>query len=130
MTGTMVQSRRAVLAAALAVFVPGPAGADLVGRRESRAAVAGKSDDMLIAANPTLGWLAREDPAVLREVLIRLRAPVPSHRRGLTKDRPEPEPSAESAVLAENPDLADLYRESPEAALDVLRLIREAAKKQ
>ena len=130
MTGTMVQSRRAVLAAALAVFVPGPAGADLVGRRESRAAVAGKSDDMLIAANPMLGWLAREDPAVLREVLIRLRAAVPSHRRGLTKDRPEPELSAESAVLAENPDLADLYRESPEAALDVLRLIREAAKKQ
>lgn len=124
------RSRRAVLAAALAFFVPGRAGADLVGHQESRAALAGKSDDVLIAANPMLGWLAREDPALLREVLVRLRAPVPAHRRTLTKDRPEPESSAEGAVLAENPDLAELYRESPEAALDLLRLIREAAKRQ
>lgn len=133
MTGRMEttdRSRRAVLAAALAVFVPGRAGGDLVGRQERRAALAGKSDDMLIAANPMLRRLAREDPALLREVLVRLRAPAPSYRRTLTKDRPEPESSAESADLAENPDLAELYRESPEAALDLLRLIREAAKRQ
>ena len=43
---------------------------------------------------------------------------------------PEPAPPAEVADPFENPDLAELYRESPEAALDLLRLIREAAKKK
>ena len=127
---TTVRSRRTVLAAALAVLVPIRAVADLVGRDEIRAAVAGKTDDALIAANPVLERLAREEPALLREVLGRLRAQPRSHRRTLARDQSEPETTADSAVLAENPDLAELHRESPEAALDLLRLIREAAKKQ
>ena len=127
---TTVRGRRAVLVAALAVFLPGRVAADLLGRQEIRAAVAGKADDALIAANPVLERLARQDPALLRKVLGRLRAPLPSHRRTLAEDRPKPPTAAEDAVLAENPDLAGLYRESPEAALDLLRLIREAAKKR
>ena len=119
-----------MLVAALAVLVPIRIHADLVGREEIRAAVAGKTDDALIAANPVLGRLAREDPALLREVLGRLRTQPRSHRRTLAKDQSEPETAADSAVLAENPDFTELHRESPEAALDLLRLIREAAKKQ
>ena len=133
MTGiveTMVVSRRTLLAAILAVLVPSRAGADLVGREEIRAAVTGKPDDVLIAVNPALQRLAREDPARLREVLERLRAQPRPHRRTLARNQPEPATAAESATLAENPDLAELYRESPEAALDLLRLIREAAKKK
>ena len=124
--------RRAVLAALLAAFLPGRVPADLRGRQEIRIAVAGKTDDALIAANPVLERLARRDPALLHEVLGRLRTPPPSpsHRRTLAQDQPEPPTAAEHAVLAENPDLAGLYRESPEAALDLLRLIREAAKRQ
>ena len=74
----------------------------------------------------------RKSPAVLREVLDRLRspAPEPSSSRSLVQDPPKPATHAETAVLAENPDLSEYYRESPEAALDLLRLIREAAKKQ
>ena len=125
-----VESRRVVLAAALALFLPGRAAADLTGHQEGRAALAGKSDDVLIATNPELERLARGDPALLREVLGRLRAPAASYTRSLMQARSEPETPAESAVLAENPDLAELYRESPEAALDLLRLIREAAKKK
>lgn len=118
--------------AVLAVLVSHEVAADLVGRTDVRAAIAGKSDEALIAANPVLQRLERESPALLGEVLERLRATPaePSLRRSLVQDRPKPATSAEAAVLAENPDLSQYHRESPEAALDLLRLIREAAKKQ
>ena len=123
---------RTTFAAALAVLVSHGAAADLVGRTDVRTAIAGKSDEALIAANPVLQRLERESPELLGEVLERLRAtPVePSHRRSLVQARPKPATPAETAVLAANPDLSQYYRESPEAALDLLRLIREAAKKQ
>ena len=123
---------RTALAAALAVLVSHGAAADLVGREDVRAAIAGKSDGALIAANPVLQRIERESAALLGEVLERLRATPaePPHRRSLVQNRPKPATPAETAVLAENPDLAQYHRESPEAALDLLRLIREAAKKQ
>ena len=121
-------SWRAVCAAMLAVLLSQTATADLVGYIEDRAAVAGRSDKALIEANPILERLRREHPDALPAIIERLRAPLPSYRRGL--ERPVPEPKLESGVLAENPDLGQLYRESPEAALDLLRLIREAAKKK
>ena len=126
------RNMRTALVAALAVLMSHGAAADLVGHTEIRAAVAGKSDEALIAANPVLERLGRESPALLREVLERLRSPVPepSYRRSLAQDQPKPATPAETAVLAENPDLSQYHRESPEAALDLLRLIREAAKKQ
>ena len=123
---------RTACVAALAVLMSHGAGADLVGSTKVRAAVAGKSDGALIGANPVLERLGRESPAVLREVLERLRspAPEPSSSRSLVQEQPKPATHAETVVLAENPDLSQYYRESPEAALDLLRLIREAAKKQ
>lgn len=123
---------RTALVAALAVLASHGAAADLVGHAEVRAAVAGRSDEALIAANPVLEQLARESPVLLGEVLERLRvpAPEPPNSRSLVQDPPKPETPAETAVLAENPDLSQYHRESPEAALDLLRLIREAAKKQ
>lgn len=126
------RNMRTALAAALAVLMSHGAAADLIGHAEIRAAVAGKSDEALIAANPVLERLGRESPALLGEVLERLRSPVPepSYRRSLVQDQPKPATPAETAVLAENPDLSQYHRESPEAALDLLRLIREAAKKQ
>ena len=123
---------RTALIAALAVVLSHGAAADLVGQADARAAVAGKSDEALIGANPVLERLRRESPALLGEVLERLRAPAlePSYSRSLVQDQPKPATPAETAVLAENPDLSQYHRESPEAALDLLRLIREAAKKQ
>lgn len=123
---------RTALVAALAVLASHGAAADLVGHAEVRAAVAGKSDEALIAANPVLEQLARESPVLLGEVIERLRVPAPKPRnsRNLVQDPPKPATPAETAVLAENPDLSQYHRESPEAALDLLRLIREAAKKQ
>ena len=126
------QHLRTALVAALAVLLSHGAAADLVGQREVRAAVAGKSDEELIGANPVLERLGRGSPALLGEVLRRLRAPAqePSYRRSLVQDPPKPATPAETAILTENPDLFQYHRESPEAALDLLRLIREAAKKR
>ena len=123
---------RTALAAVLGALVSHGAAADLVGRTDVRAAIAGKSDEALIAANPVLQRLERESPALLGEVLERLRATPaePTHRRSLVQARPKPATQAETAILAANPDLSQYHRESPEAALDLLRLIREAAKKQ
>lgn len=123
---------RTALVAALTVLASHGAAADLVGHAEVRAAVASKSDETLIAANPLLERIEREFPVLLGEVLERLRAPVSeaSYSRSLVQDQPKPATQAETAVLADNPDFSQYYRESPEAALDLLRLIREAAKKQ
>ena len=127
--------RTSCVAAALAVLLANGADADLVANIEDtgvRTAVADKSDEALIAANPALEQLGQESPALLDEVLERLRsaAPEASWHRGLTQDQPKPVTPSELTLLAENPDLSEYYRESPEAALDLLRLIREAAKKQ
>ena len=120
------------LGVALAALLAHGAAADLVGGTDVRTAVAGKSDEALIAANPVLERLERESPAVLDEVLSRLRSPAPysSYAGTLDQDQPQSATRTETAVLADNPDLSEYYRESPEAALDLLRLIREAANKQ
>ena len=67
-----------------------------------------------VEANPTLERIARERPEALGEILDRLRAP----------------DDAQSAILAVSPAPADYCRDSPEAALDLLRLIREATKEE
>ena len=117
-------------AAALAALLAHGAAADLVGGTDVRIAIAGKSDEALVAANPVLERLERESPDLLDEVLVRLRAPDAPRTRTLDQVEPRPATETETAVLADNPDLSDYYRESPEAALDLLRLIREAANKQ
>ena len=66
--------------AAIAVLLSHGAAADLVGHVEVRAAVSGKSDEELVGANPVLERLGRESPALLAEVLERLRAPAPEPR--------------------------------------------------
>lgn len=83
----------------------------------------------LIEANPVLERIARERPEALGPILDRLRAPRPGSRV-LAQDRAEAPDGAQGGLLAENPALADYYRDSPEAALDLLRLIREATKEE
>lgn len=124
------QGRRAAAAAAFALLIAVDAGADLVGSEAIRAATADRSDAVLLTANPALRRLARTHPELVQEAIARLRAGVPSRARTLVEDEPNPATPDDHALLAENPDLADLYRESPEAALDLLRLIREAAKEK
>ena len=104
------------------------AGADLIGKVGERTAVMGKSDAALIGANPLLRRLQTVNPDALPEALERLRSPVAPPRRSL--ERPASPPEEENAVLADNPDIKALHRESPEAALDLIHLIREAAKKK
>ena len=118
--------RRAFLSAGFGVLVSRSAAADLIGYEKSRTDVAGKPDEALIDANPILQRLRNEHPEALREVLERLRRPIAPARRAV--EPPVPEAETAQSVLAENPDIAQLYRESPEAALDLIRLIREAAK--
>ena len=124
--------RRAVLVAALSVILSHRAAADLIGTVEDREAADPRSDDAIVEANPVLQRLGTENPELLRDALERLRAPasVRSRRRSLAREVLEQESEAFRATLDENPDLARYYRESPEAALDLLHLIREAAKTQ
>ena len=105
--------------------------ADLVGRSERSVIVADTAERALIEANPILERIARERPEALREILDRLRAPEPPHRRSPERlDDAEDPNGAPNGILAKNPDIADYYRKSPEAALDLLRLIREATKER
>lgn len=124
---TRKRRRLATVLALTAFLLPQGAVADLVGTVDERAAVAGRSDAALIDANPLLRRLRGVDPDSLREALERLRSPAGAPRRSLEPPAP---PEAESGVLDENPDIETLYHESPEAALDLIRLIREAAKEK
>ena len=115
---------------AVAGLVSHAAHADPVGRSEGSVIVADTAERALIEANPILERIARERPEALREILGRLRAPEPPeppHRRGSERQDDAEDPNG---ILAENPDIADYYRKSPEAALDLLRLIREATKER
>jgi len=117
-----------VIGAVLTVFLSQGAAADLVGHLQWRLATAGKSDQMLIETNPALERLARESPDALAEVLTLLRIPVPQpglHRTFV--ESAQPDQDEYGGMLARNPDLAQYYRESPEAFLDLLRLIRQAS---
>ena len=119
----MSRRRGSVPAALIAALASHAAPADLVGIEAPERA--------LLEANPILERIARERPEALGEILDRLRAPERPHRRGLeTLDDTGDPDGAEDGILEENPDLADYYRESPEAALDLLRLIREATKER
>ena len=120
--------RMAVLTAA-AVLLASSAIADLTGSADIRAAVDGKSDETLITANPVLEKLSRQRPALLQQALKRLRTPVaPPASRSSSSEEPLSE--ADTMLLDENPDLSELFRESPEAALDLLHLIEEATKQK
>ena len=124
-------SRWIVSVGLLAVLVFHAAHADLVGRSETSAIVADAAERALIEANPILERIARERPEALREILDRLRAPEPPQRRSAERlDGAEDPNGAPGGILAKNPDIADYYRKSPEAALDLLRLIREATKER
>ena len=120
--------RRAVLVAALTAMLSQRTAADLVGTVKVHGTDDPGSDDAIIEANPVLQRLRTENPELLRDALERLRAPAPapSRRRAFAAEAPISD--ADQAMLDENPDLASFYRESPEAALDLLNLIREAAK--
>ena len=118
----MSRRRGAVPAGLLAALISQAAPADLVGREAG--------DRALLEANPVLERIARERPEALGPILERLRAPAPSPRHGPAAAPSEPPDRAQDGLLAENPALADYVRSSPEAALDLLRLIREATKAQ
>ena len=117
----MSRRRGAVPAALLAALASHAAPGDLVGRDAPQRT--------LIEANPVLERIARERPEALGPILDRLRAPG-SGSRARAPDRAEAPDGAHGGILAENPALADYYRDSPEAALDLLRLIREATKEE
>ena len=126
-------SRRGIVSAGLlAVLASHAAPADLGGRSETHTTVADAMEQALIEANPILERIARERPEALGEILDRLRAPESSHRRSLEAldDTGDPEGAEHDGILAENPALADYHRDSPEAALDLLRLIREATQEE
>ena len=122
--------RPLLLLALVFLFAP-PADADLVGRSTPPMTSADAANTALIEANPFLNLLASENPELLRSVLGFMRDRPQGVKRGAQlQGAPEPLTEREEQLLEENPVFKKLYRSSPEAFLDLLRLIREAAKKQ
>lgn len=105
----------ALLGLAALLAAPTPASADLLGTNEE-----GRS---LLAANPVLERIGRENPAALGPIIEKLRELAASARRAHAEDGLDPK---DRAILDANPAIEEIYRESPEAALDLLRLIRAA----
>ena len=87
----------------LAAFVSQAAPGDLIGRDATQRA--------LLEANPVLDRIARERLEALGPILDRLRAPRPGEPRA--PERGEAPDGAQGGLLAENPALADCYRDSP-----------------
>src|SRR5262249_31288577 len=111
-------------AALLASMIAAPASADLAA---PTVALTG-AELRLVAENPALLRLGEQDPATLRQVLDRLEAAEPATKSIGAALQPDdavaPALSAEDqALVDQNPALAKTLRESPEAALDLIRLI-------
>lgn len=121
--------RFATLAAAalLAYTLAAPAHADL-----GAATVTLTGAELrLVAENPALLRLGEQDPALLRTLLDRMEAAAPTAKDiggALQPDDAAPALSPEDqALVDQNPALGQTLRESPEAALDLIRLIKQAA---
>jgi hypothetical protein len=121
------------LAACLVLATVAPASADL-----ASATVTLSGEELrLVAENPALLRLGESDPALLRQVLDRIEAVAPeSAAKGLTGALLQPDTNVtpapslspvDQALVKANPALARTLRESPEAALDLIRLIKQAA---
>ena len=110
-----------------AAFAPGAALADLVdtGSRPSQPSAGALTLEQtrLLAENPILAELRRENPEALGPILEDLEQLTGQTRKGLPHDRLDP---VDRGILETNPSLELVFRESPEAALDLIRLIREA----
>jgi len=78
----------------------------------------------LVAANPLLAQLQADNPWVLRAALAGLEAPASGDAKGSLTLGPD-----DLALIGANPAFADMYRASPEAAADLLALIRTASGK-
>jgi hypothetical protein len=93
----------------------------------------------LVADNPVLLHIGEIDPASLRRVLDRLEAiSFGDGTKGIADALKQPggaaaPPSltpADQALVDQNPALGKAMRDSPEAALDLIRLIKQAAQKK
>ncbi len=118
---------RFAAAALLALAIATPAGADL-----GAATVTLTGAELrLVAENPALLRLGEQDPATLRAVLDRMEAAAPAGKdigAALQPDAAPPTLSPEDqALVDQNPALGKTLRESPEAALDLIRLIKQAS---
>jgi hypothetical protein len=84
--------------------------------------------DQRLAANPALARIARADPAeaqrLLGDIDQVLRRPAPPPLRGGFSLGAEDE-----AFLSENPLLEEVYAHNAEAALELLKRVKEAAAK-
>jgi hypothetical protein len=121
---------RMAAAALLGMAIAVPAGADL-----GAATVTLTGAELrLVAENPALLRLGEQNPATLRAVLDRLEAAAPAAKdigAALQPDATAAAPPAlspeDQALVDQNPALGKTLRESPEAALDLIRLIKQAA---
>lgn len=109
----------------------GPASADVVGR-PGAAPTFDSTDAGLLKENPSLAEIVRDNPHLGRLILDRaLAAEGDAAARVMLGDDTAPTlTDEEQALVKANPLLERGMRSSPEAALDLLRLIKQAADKK
>ena len=117
---------RVILMILATLLIPQATGADLIGNVEAPDTNPDRSDAEVIRANPLLVDLVTVRPDLFETVLEYFRTR-PDAQLGRKFDLRQP-PDDLADILGDNPDIASLYRESPEAALDLIRLIRDATR--
>jgi hypothetical protein len=115
------------LATVVACAAVSSARADLAGNPGTPPALT-QADADVLAANPDLAGLEEANPWTLRVVLSTIAAaragqlPSTNSTKGVLD-------ATDSALVARNPGLRDVYRGAPDAAVDLLALIRAAGGK-
>lgn len=113
-----------LILAALVVMAPVAARADLAGAPAQPPPLQ-LAEQQVLEANPDLAAIAGTAPWALRRVLSHLSAaPRDMNGPALWRDETDPE---NSRLLGRNPALQVIYQASPEAAAELLALIRTAA---
>jgi hypothetical protein len=105
------------------LLFPLPALADLASRPPSPPAL-DSGQQAVVANNPDLATLGETSPWTLRTVLARI-AESPRIKGSPSADL-APLNSADAAFMDRNPALLNVYQASPEAAADLLALIKAA----
>lgn len=119
--------RSATFALVIAVALAQPAAADILGFPAAPAPLT-TVQAAVVEANPDLKSLSESAPWLLRSVLTKIETPTAPN--GTSKSGLEDLGSTDLEILARNPALLQVWTASPEAAAELLALIKAAGGKQ
>lgn len=119
--------RSAALAIVVALALAQPVAADIVGFPAAPAPLTA-AQAAVVEANPDLKGLSDSAPWLLRSVLAKIETPTAPN--GTSKSGLDDLNSTDLEILERNPALLQVWNASPEAAAELLALIKAAGGKQ